>query len=71
MNRKIKNYDAAWNPNLNVGFLRIYYTNGGQPSVLKDLNAQEFTAILTILQGESTAYVNEKGWIVTSETEQF
>lgn len=69
MNRKIESYHAAWNPKLNIGYLRLFIEGMDKPFIMKDINAQEFTSIMSILQGESVAYITQNGWIATAEIE--
>ncbi len=64
---KVDKYQAAWNADENTGRIRLTLVDGQIKNWIG--GAQEFTVILTILQGESAAYFNNNGWIGTREEE--
>lgn len=66
---EISEYQVAWNIDTNVGKIRIKIEGQNQPKNIPLSNAAEFVAILSILQGDGTAYINNNGWIGSSENE--
>jgi len=66
---KVKTYTAAWNLNTNKGVIGVKTEEDDKTQKLDINSASEFIAVLSVLQGEGQAYINEKGWIGTHEIE--
>lgn len=68
---KIEAYKAGWSINQNKGRISLKIEGEAALKKLSIDNAAEFTAILTILQGDSTASLSNNGWITTTEEEDW
>jgi len=67
---KIVKYQAAWKIRSNEGIIRVALENRDRPKNIPISNSAEFVAILSILQGDGTAYLNRNGWIGTIEDQE-
>ena len=68
MRHKIDSYLVAWHPIDKVGEIYLTYEDGGTQDLL-NLHATDFTALLTVLQGEDQAWADDNGWIQSADVE--
>lgn len=63
--RAVVDYDAFWDTVKNGGRISVTI-QGSRPLVLKIDNANEYVAVLTLLQGQKTVFVRSDGVLTTA-----
>jgi hypothetical protein len=60
----VNKWTAGWNVQTHTGLIRLYIGSSGQPSNFPNLSADEFTAMVSLLQS-GFVYADANGWLHT------
>ena len=70
MPKRIERYQAGWNPNSNLGEIRLFLEDGSKTRLsFGSQNIDEQIVILQILQNADAPYLTPNGWISTEADE--
>ena len=62
----VVDYDAFWDTTINGGRIRVKLQRG-RPLFIRNIdNVAEYTAVLTLLQGQKTVFVTSSGVLTTA-----